>query len=386
MPKILILTTSHGAAHRRASEAMRKAFFELDPRIEITVMDAIEHCARWFRAYYDSYEIPLRLWPGLWRRIEQVQYRQTSTNPLWLYRLGGRPLFKTLRETVPDIVIATEVGVCELAALYKREFRARYFLAGLELMDFNRAWVQPEVDLYPVVHSDFAAELQAAGAPASKIVVSGTPIDPAFARLPDRQSIRERLAVRSDLALVLVLFGGTGFGKPRRIVAQLEKINKPFQVVFIAGKNRALQAELENLCRGVAGWRALGWVGNIHEWMTAADLLLSKPGGATLMEACACGLPLLAFDPLPGNEERTCRWIEKWGAGVWIKSPDQISSTIERLLNDDQERASLRDRARAVSRPNAALAAASAILAAASGRGPFHPVDDRHSGESGNPS
>jgi len=28
--------------------------------------------------------------------------------------------------------------------------------------------------------------------------------------------------------------------------------------------------------------------------------LLGKPGGAALMEACACGLPLLAFDPLPG--------------------------------------------------------------------------------------
>lgn len=386
MPKILILSTSHGAAHRRASEAMREAFFELDPRIKVTVMDAIGACARWFRAYYDSYAIPLRLWPGLWRRIEQVQHQQTSTNPLWLYRLGGRRLFRTIREIDPDIVIATEVGVCELAVLYKRESRARYFLVGLELMDFNHAWIQPEVDLYPVVHSDFAAELQAAGAPASKVIVSGTPIDPVFARLPDRQTIRERLEVRSDLPLMLLLFGGTGFGKPRRIVAELKKVHRPFQAIFIAGKNRALQAELENLCRAVPGWRALGWVDNVHEWMTAADLLLSKPGGATLMEACACGLPLLAFDPLPGNEERTCRWIEKWGAGAWIKSADQISSTIERLLNDEPERASLRDRARAVARPNAALVAASAILAAASGRGPFQRAEDRHFRESGNPS
>ena len=365
MPKILILTTSHGAAHRRASEALRKAFFELDPGLEIIVIDAIEHCARWFRAYYDSYEIPLRLWPGLWRRIERHQRQQASTNPLWLYRMGGRPLFKTIRALDPDIVIATEVGVCELSALHKRQSRARYFLAAFELMDFNCGWIQPEVDLYSAVHPDFAAELQAAGAPASKVIVSGMPLDPAFARLPDRQSVRERLAVRSSLPLILVLFGGTGFGKPRSIVAELQKVRQPSQAVFIAGKNRALRTELERLCRGVPGWSALGWVDNVHEWMAAADLLLSKPGGATLMEACACGLPLLAFDPLPGNEERTCRWIEKWRAGVWVRPAAEISTTIERLLRDEQERSSLQERARAIARPNAARDAASAILGAA---------------------
>ncbi len=365
MPKILILTTSHGAAHRRASEALRKAFVELNPGLEVAVMDAIERCASWFRAYYDSYEIPLRLWPGLWRRIERYQHQQASTSPLWLYRLGGRPLFKAIRAFDPDIVIATEVGVCELSALHKRQARARYFLAGLELMDFNQAWIQPEVDLYLTVHPDLAAELQAAGAPASKVIMSGTPIDPVFTSLPDRKTARQRLGVRSDLPLVLVLFGGTGFGKPRRIVAELEKTRQPFQAVFIAGKNHALRAELENLCSGVPGWSALGWVDNVHEWMAAADLLLSKPGGATLMEACACGLPLLAFDPLPGNEERTCRWIEKWGAGVWMQSAAEIASTVERLLSDEQERASLQERARAVARPDAARDAARAILAAA---------------------
>ncbi|HLI30214.1 MAG TPA: glycosyltransferase [Terriglobia bacterium] len=365
MPKILILTTSHGAAHRRASEALRKAFIALDSEHEVAVMDAIGRCALWFRAYYDSYEIPLRLWPGLWRRIERYQHQQASTSPLWLYRLGGRPLFKAVRAFDPDIVIATEVGVCELSALHKRQTRAQYFLVGLELMDFNQAWIQPEVDLYPAVHSDFAAELQTAGAPASKVIVSGMPIDPAFARLPDQYSVRKRLALQCDLPLVLTLFGGTGFGKPRRIVAELKKIRQPFQAVFIAGKNPALQAELEALCRGVPGWSALGWVDNVHEWMAAADLLLSKPGGATLMEACACGLPLLAFDPLPGNEERTCRWIEKRGVGVWIKSAAEIAATVEGLLSDDRARASLQKRARAVARADAARDAANAILAAA---------------------
>ncbi|MGH9343707.1 MAG: MGDG synthase family glycosyltransferase [Terriglobia bacterium] len=378
MHRILILTTSHGASHRRASEALKKAFLSLQADLNVEIADAIEHCARWFRIYYDSYTIPLRYWPSLWRWIESRQHRSASTTPGWLYRLGGRPLFRHLGRFAPDVVIATEVGVCELAALHKRQARARYFLVGLELMDFNLAWVQPEVDLYPVVHADLGEELAAAGAPRAKILDCGMPIDLVYANLPNRAEVRSRLDLDGDIPILLVLFGGTGFGDTRRIVAELGKVQTPFQVVFIAGKNAALAAQLQRLIRqmparptGQLGpkwpeWRVLGWVNNMQDWMAAADLLLSKPGGGTVMEAAACGLPLLAFDPLPGNEERICRWLEKWQVGIWVQSSSEIAPVVERLLADAGERSRLRDRASSIARPRAALAAAAAILDRAS--------------------
>ncbi|MGH9350708.1 MAG: MGDG synthase family glycosyltransferase, partial [Terriglobia bacterium] len=291
MPRILILTTSHGASHRRASEALKKAFLSLQADLNVEVADAIEHCARWFCIYYDSYTIPLRYWPGLWRWIENRQHQSASTTPGWLYRLGGRPLFRCIDRFAPDVVIATEVGVCELAALHKRHTHARYFLVGLELMDFNVAWVQPEVDLYPVVHADLGEELAAAGAPRAKILDCGMPVDPVYANPGSREETRRRLDLDGGDPTLLVLFGGTGFGHPRRIVAELGKIQTPFQAVFIAGKNAALEAQLRRLIRQMPArptrqmwpkwpaWRVLGWVNNMQDWMVAADLLLSKPGG-----------------------------------------------------------------------------------------------------------
>jgi processive 1,2-diacylglycerol beta-glucosyltransferase len=362
MSKILILTTSHGASHRRAAESLKKAFLEIKPDLSVSVVDALERCARWFRVYYDSYALPLRYWPGLWRKIENYQHRQHSTSPLWLYRWGGKPLFRFIHAFDPDVVIATEVGVCELSALYKRQTQARFFLVGLELMDFNQAWVQPEVDLYPVAHPDLGEELIAAGAPKSKVMVSGMPIDPIYTHLPSRAEMRARLNVRGDLPLILILFGGTGFGKPRRIVAELQKIPMPFQAVFIAGKNRVLENELRRCCGSLPYSQALGWVDNIHEWMLVSDLLISKPGGGTVMEAAACSLPLLALDPLPGNEERTCQWLEKWQIGIWIKNHAEISRTVERLLRTSDEHEGLRQKAREFSRPNAAYDAARVIL------------------------
>ena len=361
-PKILILTVAHGAAHRRASQALRKALLEINPGLIVQVEDALEHCTSWFRAYYDSYEIPLKYWPSLWGWIESIQHQSESTGPGWFYRQGAQPLFRFIRSFGPDVVVATEVGMCELAAIMKRETRGRFYLVGLELMDFNRAWIQPEVDLYLTTHADLAAELESAGAPSVKMVTCGQPIDPAFASVPERETTRARLAVEPGIPLLLILFGGTGFGRPLEILRQVRKVRQPLQVVFITGKNPRLEKRLRDACRNLPRHRVLGWVDNMQEWMVAADLLVSKPGGNTLAEAFSCALPMLAFDPLPGNERRTCRWIEKWNAGRWVKRAEDLAPIVERLLTHREELDDLRERARALSRPYAAHDAAATIL------------------------
>jgi processive 1,2-diacylglycerol beta-glucosyltransferase len=360
--KILILTLPHGAAHQRASKALRTALLETRPGIAVEVVDALSRCTPWFRTYYNSYQIPLRYWPGFWGWIESFQHQSQSTGPGWLYRLGAKPLFRSISDFNPDAIVATEVGLCELASMHKRSQEASYRLAALELMDFNRAWLQPEVDLFLCTHQDLAAELIAAGAPTSKVVTTGQPIDPIFSRLPEREGVRARLGLVSDFPVLLVLFGGAGFGNPRLILSELRKLQRALQLVVITGRNARMEKDARALCSDMPHSKVLGWVDNMHEWMVAADLLVSKPGGATLNEGFACGLPMLAIDPLPGNEQRTCQWIEKWGSGVWIKSPADLAPTIARLLARHEELEALRARARSLARPRAAYDAAEEIL------------------------
>ena len=361
-PKILILSLPHGAAHQRAAKALREAFAVLRPDARVEVIDTLQHCTAWFRAYYNSYLIPLAIWPGLWRWIESRQHQSESTSPGWVYRRGAQPLFRYLRELAPDVVIATEVGTCELAALYKRESPANFLLVGLELMDFNRAWIQPEVDVFLTTHVDLAAELVAEGASAAKVVTTGQPIDPVFASLPDRRTARDKLGIKQDAVQLLILFGGTGHGNPERILAEVARVRRPHEIVLVTGRNQRLEQRLRKRFGRLPHVRVLGWVDNMQEWMVASDLMISKPGGGTLTEGFACGLPMLAFDPLPGNEERTCRWIEKWGAGIWIQKPEDLAPKIESLLADPAQLADLRHKAGALARPNAARDAALAIL------------------------
>jgi processive 1,2-diacylglycerol beta-glucosyltransferase len=362
-PRILILTIPHGAAHQRVAAALSKALLEIRPDLTVEIVNALLHCARWFRAYYNSYEIPLKYWPGLWGWIEGKQHSHTATGPSWLYRRGGTGLFRFIEQFKPDIVVATEVAICELAAMHKRERHAGYFLVGATAgVDVDRPWAQPEVDLYPVMPGDVAAQLEGAGVPRAKLLPCGVPIDPAFGSLPLRPEVRARLGVEQSLPLVLVLFGGGGHGKPRQIVAEIEKVAGPLQAVFVTGRNQQMEEHVRRQCEGRPQFRVLGWVNNMHEWLAAADLLVSKPGGMTVTEAINSGVPLLALDPLPGAEVRASALIEKWQVGLWLRKSGDLAPALSHLLAHPEEIERMRARARGLACPHAARDAAEAIL------------------------
>jgi processive 1,2-diacylglycerol beta-glucosyltransferase len=164
------------------------------------------------------------------------------------------------------------------------------------------------------------------------------------------------------MPVLLILFGGAGFGDPDKILPQLKKIRRSVQMVFIAGRNERLVGELERRCRDNPYSTVRGWVDNMHEWMAAADLLLSKPGASTVNEAINAGLPLVAFAPLPGNERRLCDCIEKWQVGRWARKAKDISVILNYLLSSPQDRRPFRKNAQAMALPRAAYDGAEAIL------------------------
>jgi processive 1,2-diacylglycerol beta-glucosyltransferase len=361
MARVLILTVSHGAAHRRVAAAIAQALAVLDPTIRVSVEDMLARAPAWFRAYYNSYEIPLRYWPALWGWIESRQHRGSATSPGWIYRRGGRPLFRFIEGFDPDVLVATETGALEVGALAKRRGGGRWRLVGVDGLDVDRAWAQAEVDLYAVTPDPVARDLAAWGVPEGKILPCGMPLDPGFLSRPDRDTARRSLGVAREAVLLLVLFGGSGFGRPRAILEELARVRRPFQAVLITGRNPRLEREAERAAAN-RDCRVFGWVENMPEWLAAADLVLNKPSGLALLEAMACGAPFLALDPLPGNERRHCELIERWGVGRWIRNHSELAPVVEHLLSEPGELQRMRKQGLARSQPRAAYDAAEAIL------------------------
>jgi 1,2-diacylglycerol 3-beta-galactosyltransferase len=226
-----------------------------------------------------------------------------------------------------------------------------------DLVDVHHWWATSSIDQY-VASSDVAAEkLVRLGISPSRIATLGIPIRPELALIDvSAREMRIKLGLDPDLTLLLLMGGGDGAGRladTARAVAQLAERGKRFQLVVVTARNTHARRELE-----AVAWpmpvRVLGFVDNIGEYMTAADVIATKPGSLTVSEGLALGRPLLLGKPLPGQEEGNVGYVVRAGAGLPYLNPEEAQQAFDYLLSDPSARWEMAQRAARLGNPRAA--------------------------------
>ena len=154
------------------------------------------------------------------------------------------------------------------------------------------------------------------------------------------------------MPLVLVLIGGFGMGPVAEILAELDKVTSPMQIVVVAGRNEELRRELAAQDRKHPT-QIMGFVKNMNELMTVADLVITKPGGLTVSEALALGKPLFILNPIPGQEAANSDFLLERGAAAKANRVEDLSYRVGQLLGSRKLAAMARS-ASALGRPSAA--------------------------------
>src|SRR5437016_1519367 len=361
--KIAILTLSVGAGHVRAAEEVQRALADREDLTEARVFDAVELGSAWFRRFYvESYWWMLRRTPGVWRRLfeRRQRKRHRSTAPPWVFRYGCRTLLDELKAFAPHLVISTEIGAAETAAVGKRGgWSTAPVLAVVTDFQSEPPWVQREIDFYCVASDEAKRQLIGWGVSPHRVLVCGIPIDPAFALAYDKPELMNSLGLAEGRPIVLVMGGGMGPVPLDEIILNLDRCRLPLQVLAVTGRNQQMKSRVENLRGQVAlDLRVLGWSDNIPELMAAADLLITKPGGLTTAEAMAMGLPMVLTHPIPGPEERNLDYLTRQGVALAARTLREIPELVSRILTRGQERDEMVRRARELARPDAADAIA----------------------------
>ena len=98
---------------------------------------------------------------------------------------------------------------------------------------------------------------------------------------------------------------------------------------------------------------AIGFTKQMDQYMAAADILISKPGGLTTAEAMARGLPTCIVNPIPGQEERNSDHLLEAGVAIKCNNPPTLAWKLEGLARDSVRMAQMRQRAMLFGRPRA---------------------------------
>lgn len=361
---VLIVTISNGAGHVRAAEGIAAAIQARDPRTPVLIADIADYMTLLGRfTHIRAYLWLVKHAPAVWDRIDRYQKKQTRTSPEWFYRRECHKLFEVAGQVRPRAIVATEVGCGEIAALIKRDLKLDVpLVAASNEPDVDRAWVQPEVDLYCFPLDRCEVELVQHGAPLERIRIWGPPLASGFELPRDRNQEREWvcswLALDPKKPLLLVAGGSEGIGLIEETTSRLLGLERAPQVVVLSGRNQRLRARCQKLGDGPDGerLRVLSWTWPEHmpRLMVAADLMISKLG-SMFYEAIATSLPIVALVPPPGSERLHYQLLEEWQIGRAVRTVDELSVTVAELLSDSQNLTAMREQAGRRRRVDAAV-------------------------------
>jgi processive 1,2-diacylglycerol beta-glucosyltransferase len=326
------------------------------------------------KIYSEGYVKLIAHAPEVWGMVFNKMDNPTLVRKLarWKNRFGSnssRKFARYVKKFAPDAVLCTHYLPVELLGALRKTWPGSPPVTVSIVTDFeaHALWMEASVDFYCVAAEETKARLVARGATASQVLATGIPISAKFSGRMDPAAVRRQYGLRDDLPVLLVLSGGFGMGPVAEILAALDKIERPFQTLVVAGRNEALRRDLAAQDRRHPT-HVLGFVTNMHELMSVAELLVTKPGGLTTSEALAMGKPLFILNPIPGQEAANSDFLLQRGAAAKVNRVEDLAFGLEQLLGS-KKLTGMGRAAKALGRPNAAADICRAVTERLAGRG-----------------
>ncbi len=372
---LLVLSVSAGNGHVRAAQALVDTAALRKPVCRAEHIDAMAYTSAAFRKLYTDWYIQLvnrapEVWSYLHHKSDATPHSATTQRlRRGIERVSTLALLREVRRLQPKAVVCTHFLPAELLM---REAAAGRLSCPVWLQvtdyDLHTMWHVPGMAGYFAANAEVAWRMQARGIPADRIHISGIPLMPAFAQAPTGDAAREA-AVRAlglDVGrrVVLMASGGGGVGDlPSMVARALALPDQDFQVIAVAGRNAAAHAQLQGLAGEHPGrLLALGFTQHMDQLMTAADLVVSKPGGLTVSECLALGKPMLLVAPIPGQEEHNASHLLEEGAAWLADDAIGLDWKLTRMMNEPEHLPRLAARSLALGKPGAAQVVLDKVL------------------------
>lgn len=369
--KILIMSASVGGGHNSASQAIVDAAKTVRPDAQVEWVDTLDVCGKLMKKFYQqSYVESVNRAPSLWglfyKGLDKASAGGKTAMLMDMFDgMNAKKIADFVREKNPDHVLCTHlVASNSLLSHRGRKYNRKPVSVVVTDYHVHFFWLHKGVHTYFVPSEECAWTVSRHPRfKPKKLVVSGIPIRPVFAERHDRKKLRKQFRLRDGVPAVLVMCGGFGFGDVDETVKAVLGVERKLDVVLITGKNEKLRKKLLKVKPGRdKRFQVLGFVTNVHEYMTACDFAISKTGGLTTSEALACGLPIIAFPILPGQEEYNADYLVQIGAGLKPRHAGSLQYNVKRLADEPSEVRRMQEAAKAAARPRAAFTVAESLL------------------------
>ena len=337
-PRILVFSATFGDGHVRAADALIESIYEVHPNAQIAHIDAMAMLNKQFNIVLkDFYLGMIKRTPKLWG---DFYYGTAGLAPdsrfqRLLNNLGQSKYVKCINTFQPDLIICTYPTIAGVMGKLRSK-KALSVPVVTVITDYtvHSQWIHAGVDLYIVGCEDVYNGLVSRGIDPERIKVTGIPVSPKFENTLDRLDLMTDLGLNPSLPTLLVMGGAYGvLDDIKGVCKVLADTSVPCQTLVVCGRDEKLYASLDEVMLHAKNpMLKYGFVSNVDELMTVADLVITKAGGLTVSEALTKGVPMLIYKPIPGQEEKNAAFLEKSGAARAVSNRAELEETIFELL------------------------------------------------------
>ncbi len=360
MKNAIILSCSTGQGHNSCAEALKEYFEEKNIRCDI--VDALRFVSPGFSVLVSwGHSFMYRHIPWFFR----WGYRYSEHHPGFLgkkslvHKLlskGAARLREHINEGGYDTVICTHVFPTLILSEacggdytgLTTAFVATDYTCCPGMEDCGLEWMFIPCESPEGVYRDRSSFLRRA-------VVTGIPVRREFWERMEKDEAKRRLNIGAGRRHLLLMCGSMGCGPIVKVLRSLvRRLPENLEITVICGTNGRLREKLERRYSGIDRVRVLGYTDDISLYMDSADLYLTKPGGISVTEAAAKGLPMAFIDAVSGCERYNMDFFTGMGAAVTDSSVEGLAEKCLKLLSSEGELSRMRSALEDYRQPNGA--------------------------------
>lgn len=333
--RVIIFTSSTGDGHDAAAKALLAS---APANVTAEIWQLEDFLAPHERLILvDSQKQVVRLMGGnVWRGIFNLFQTKAGANSLkYISRscfFSIRKIAEKIIEFKPDIIISTNFYIPFF--LKDIDFARIKITQVITDYGWHRTWYHPLVDHYFVGSVTNFRALTRLGVKDQNISFTGIPVKPIFAEnyQPEAFALAHNLPAKNPV--ILILAGGQGNLPAEKYLSVLVPFLDQWSVAIVCGRNESRKETLELLVKEkkLNNVHVVGWTDNMADYIRAAAIVITKPGGLTTSECLTAQKPMILVHPIPGQEEMNAEYFVNLGYAVRARRPEEVIPAIQKFL------------------------------------------------------
>jgi len=342
---ILILTGSIGSGHISVARAITDALYRVDGKhIQVETVDLLTALANFVtfaakKIYLGSLKISPKIYELIFSQSDSSQWPLKILNALSAPFMQEKFL-ALLKEKQPRVLVSTyPVWDILVKKVWKKYCGGRLPFVSVitDSMSVHNSWTYGEPDYFLVANEDTAVTLRNLGIDPRRIKIFGYAISHDFEKHHSCLDFQQKWNLSPKRkTLLLVLSTGMAWSHIKQLVKTIQQSRlKKLQLMVIACGSVGWEKRLKKMH---FPWptRITGWTNEMHTFIHGADMILTKAGGATVMECIASQKPMVIIDAIPGQEIGNAMLVQKYNLGVVLnRDLKDFDRSIDYLLNHE---------------------------------------------------